>query len=320
MKRRELASAELDRVVALRRLGASWTKIERETGIPRRAAQRGYKEREKAQSFEGLADARKQVAAEEFRAHVDALSSIAEALADHLRVPQWPGERRGSEEVLESLWRTEFYAGFPHRRVDWREARRKDERVVRRNRLLFASLKEHTRDAVRWELLDAWKKSWDVCVATLDRVSKLGERVMSGHCRQESGFEARVEDDTAKKDATERMLQVITLAVWQYVSSGDKKEDGQVQFRAIRRDRGFSVTAGDEIPELSLRFSEQELADRVATVCNRTVSTVCVSQEASAVAAELKGMKTSAYELEDELDELAVRPLILRTKCDICPA
>ena len=69
MKRVVLSNSQLEQVLSLRQNGLSWVKIQRETGIPRRIARRDYEESQQRQ----LESARKDVAAQEYRLHLDLL-------------------------------------------------------------------------------------------------------------------------------------------------------------------------------------------------------------------------------------------------------
>lgn len=78
VKRIELSESQLESVIQLRqRRGYSWLRIERETHIPRRVAKREYLRWEQQQAREDLQTARREVAAEEFREHLDALLDLA---------------------------------------------------------------------------------------------------------------------------------------------------------------------------------------------------------------------------------------------------
>ena len=51
MKKRLLADDEFNQVLKLKQAGASWLKIQREAGIPRRIAQRAYEDWQRNQSW-----------------------------------------------------------------------------------------------------------------------------------------------------------------------------------------------------------------------------------------------------------------------------
>ena len=88
MKKRELSPIELKKVVELRRLGAMWTEIERETKVDRRASKRAYEEWEKDKKIKEQEAARFRVAAEAFHEHLDDLIRLAESLILTLEIPE----------------------------------------------------------------------------------------------------------------------------------------------------------------------------------------------------------------------------------------
>ena len=71
MKKREFTDEEWALILKLKQSGASWLKIQDETGIPRRTIKRAYEEWESTKSYDELKQARIHVAGEEFRDHID---------------------------------------------------------------------------------------------------------------------------------------------------------------------------------------------------------------------------------------------------------
>src|SRR5271157_1530345 len=87
MKKRLLADDEFNQVLKLKQAGASWLKIQREAGIPRRIAQRAYEDWQRNQSVIELKQSRQTVATEAFREHVASLINLGTFLAMNLEIP-----------------------------------------------------------------------------------------------------------------------------------------------------------------------------------------------------------------------------------------
>ena len=100
MRRRDLSHKELAKVITLRQESASWLKIQRETGIPRRIAQRAHEQYLRSQAREELKAARKEVAAEEFRTHLRLVTGFAESIVLTVCIPSSPNEMRHAKEAL----------------------------------------------------------------------------------------------------------------------------------------------------------------------------------------------------------------------------
>jgi hypothetical protein len=90
MRRRHVSPEELAMIIRLRHENASWLKIQRETGVPRRIGQRAYVQWGRSQASEELKEARKDVAAQAFREHMDSLVTLATSFVMNLEVPHLP--------------------------------------------------------------------------------------------------------------------------------------------------------------------------------------------------------------------------------------
>ena len=87
MHRKKLSDKELNKIIRLRQDRASWLRIQRETGIHRQTAKRAYDKWERSKSLEELKEARKDVAAQVFREHMESLVILATSLVSNLAVP-----------------------------------------------------------------------------------------------------------------------------------------------------------------------------------------------------------------------------------------
>ena len=105
MKKRLLADDEFNQVLKLKQAGASWLKIQREAGIPRRIAQRAYEDWQRNQTGIELKQSRQTVATEAFREHVTSLVGVGTYLAMNLDIPQTiTAESPNGEQIVDSLW------------------------------------------------------------------------------------------------------------------------------------------------------------------------------------------------------------------------
>ena len=163
MRRRDLSEEELAQVIKLRRAGSSWVKIQSKTGINRRTAKRAYDKWQRSQSMEELREARKDVAAEEFREHKNSLITLAGSLVVALSVPSRPDEMKtNAEQFFSELWEQDLlqrWVNLPSETREYylmsQEHKRDMQFNFRKNQLLFNSLQEHTRgEGIRWEALE----------------------------------------------------------------------------------------------------------------------------------------------------------------------
>jgi hypothetical protein len=70
---------------------------------------------------------------------------------------------------------------------------------------------------------------------------------------------------------------------------------------------------------IGFRFGEKDLAKEVVRVCGQTIQDLCKGDTVGQVAEDRARMALRIKELEEQLDPMILRLLILRTRCDLCP-
>ena len=209
MRRRYVSEEDLNQVVRLKTGGASWLRIEKETGLPRRTAKRAYEEWEQAKSAEELKSARMAIAEDEFRVHLNDLVSMAQVLVDSLHVPMPMGGIGDVEGVFDRLWRKSIR---DESRVPAGE--KNERRTVRQNRMLFDGLQEHARGVVRWEALEEWKQAYTRYREVCEKLSLEAAQIVRNVLAQRRELKELVEDTKAGNGVVEMMVTGIVEAVW----------------------------------------------------------------------------------------------------------
>ena len=288
-KRIQLTSAQLETVVQLRQVGTSWLGIQKKAGIPRRVAQREYLQWEQDQAREQLRDVRREVAASEFKLHLDVLAESAHQLRLMLWMRPGSTETRTADQVMDD--------GFGELR--WRppidlNPLQLEGFSARQRRWMYEALRTHTRESVPWTALSDWTKSWDQSVAGLGalrsalRHENLGEK----------------SSETAKPDLTP-IASLVWTRVWSQVSEGSLDPPAEDIFaRSLLHD------------QLADDASVADLASACCWEAHRLLS----RDEASHSLRALDRLRSATDRLEATLDELRLRPVLLRTRCDLCPA
>jgi len=192
MRRRDLSDEELNQIINLKKAGSSWVKIQRELGINRRTAKRAYDNWVRSQSMEELKEARKDVAAQAFREHMESVIRLAGA---NLRVPSSLADMdKDTEQFLSWLLDQDLLERLVSISVETKEAYAPvsgphvlDPQSYRREKeLLFESLKVHTRENARlWKDWDEWKEARNNCVKVLRKLRKETSEVVGNYLNQE---------------------------------------------------------------------------------------------------------------------------------------
>jgi hypothetical protein len=319
LKRKPLAPEELERVISLHESGQSWLMIQKLTTIPRRTAQREYRRWEASRSIERLETARKDIAAQEFRRHMDAMSEFAMFLTDHLSLPDSPEPIVDAETYLSRLWDRELPALAELYQVA-RQGPRAQERVRRRNRAILSSLETHTREVINWELLEQWKEAWDKSQALMARVIDSATETL-GRAQEVLPDMARgVSPGGAKGSAVEIISGYVVRAVWQVLLSGDRsRTENLFAVSTVDTDRSETpvISTGDRVV---LQYHDRvSTARKVRDGAQSAMESVLKQSIVAELGSQIMIMQRLVTELDGFLDPIVLRPVILRTRCVLCP-
>jgi hypothetical protein len=338
MRRRQLPAEELDKVVRLCQEGASWLKIQHETGINRRTAKRAYERWERSKSVEELKEARRDVAAAEFRIHMDSLTKLATFLVANLSVPSsLTNMEKNSEQFFSSLWDHDILERYTPSRAegdiyimgDKQAFHKGDLQSYRREKqLLFESLKVHTRGEVRWDdILDKrWKEARNNCARLTPRLKKEATEVVKNYFNQEQPkFLPDVKEASRENDPVKQMVEVLLRELWRAILL-DQLEEEDSWFKTLLRGKGIpqeivvKSRSGDESVLTFFGDSYKSMADRIAQICNLAANNLRKGDTVQKLYLEVGSMRKASEELREMLNPVKLRPMILRTRCDLCPA
>lgn len=324
MKKVTLSDGQMEQVVKLRGSGLNWSKVQEKTGIPRRIAKREYEESQKKISQKQLDLVRKEVVAQEYQAHLDLLAQFAISLVDVLGIPEAIADLRSADEVMTNLISKDNYKEHEFLGIRFGDHQR-ERRVVSMNTLLFKSLRAHTLGKVHWEMLDEWKAARDSCIDKLDVIRKELGTVLENILRQRPQLKKML-DATKRTDVLTHIVDDILANIWLSEVLGDvggvtasrgasllNKGTAWIDFhkKAPEHTR-LTFSSGD-------RKNNEDLAKGIAEVSNQAIYTIRTLEFISKVKSEVDRMQNTANELETTLNPLVLRPLILHSRCDICP-
>ena len=319
MKKRDLSPIELKKVVELRQLGAKWTEIEQETKVERRAAKRAYEEWEKDKEVKEQQAVRFRVAAEAFHEHLNDLIRLAESLTEALHVPEMLWRLNSADEALGQLW-----TGNTERQREPSPASSVErERVVWRSKMLLKSLQDHTRGKVRWEALEEWKQSRNNAVQYSKELRLKATEVTRNSLNNCLGLEKRIKTAIGDNDVIEKITDGVIENIWRGILAGKPDQMHVVKGISVFTEGQvwLQFYKGDSEPCLFL--NDVELAKEVLSICRQVVTNLREGTEcdlARKLTDDVSRMQASTKELEESLDELVLRPMILHTRCDLCPA
>ncbi|MBA7659633.1 hypothetical protein ES703_67618 [subsurface metagenome] len=315
MRRRDVSPEELARIIRLRQGDTSWLQIQRDTGVSRRIAKRAYEEWGRSQAREELKTARKEVAAEEFRIHLNLMTEFEEDIIRTVCIQSMADDKRKAKDVLDVVWqRDRLHEVDFIPAIDPTEKGRR--RVRHQNQMLFESLQAHTYGEVRWQALDEWEQAWDM---NREALIKLGEEANELPNILGPRLTDRIVEGSRTKDPLKLMIEGVLHVVWKDGILA-KPDQGFPVVEALQRGEFTDVTFGKRRLNLGLTFTKADLAEEVAKAGKRSAANLCKGETALAIAEQVNVMEERIKELEEMLDPLRLRPLILSTQCKLCPA
>jgi hypothetical protein len=322
MRTRSLTENELDQVIQLKQRGCSWLKIQNETRVPRRTAQRAYERWVKNRSMEELKSVRMSVATDEFQKHVNDLIRLAEAFVDYLHVPPSPNITvLDSRHTLDNLWLQDMHlVTISHYGSDTAETDRTKDRYAQQHRILFDCLKQHTKEKVNWQPLREWMKAWDGCRQKIDKLRASTREKLLATTGELTGLLEGIVSDSGEKDALDKLINGTLEAVWQCILAGKSyRVEDVVRIGSYSRGKYTVLIMGSGETQVRLSFSNKALAEDIHKKVLSVVLNLRETSIAILTAGDVKIMRDRIAELEKQLYPVVLRPIILNTQCDLCP-
>ncbi len=339
MRRRELSNEELDKVIGLRQLGTSWLKIQHETGIHRRSAKRAYDKWEHSKSMVELKEARRDVAAKALFDHLNSLTILVGALVTKLSTPFFLADmEKNAEQFVSWLFEQDLLQRHISPEAQVHVYRMGETQCFyvgdawsyhREKELLFESLKAHTCEEIRWKDVwdNRWKKARNHCAEIVPKLRKETSEVVNNLLNQEreTNFVQREKEERGADDTAKQMAEVVLGDIWRDIVQ-DKLEGEGPWFQTVPREgtaRVIYVKGRDETVLLfaySVATSDKSLAEKVTYICNLAANNLRRGEMAASLKYWVHEMEKAGDELREKLNPVKLRPMILRTRCDLCPA
>lgn len=320
MKRTDISAEQLDQIIRLRQAGTSWLKIEELTDpkVGRRVAQRTYEKWERARSTRELESARWEVGKAEFERHLDAQVWCAEGILDLLDVPELPDMTEDALTYFNNFMERDI-PGYLVSGVPGSKPKSDPARNHRRNELLHKSIMEHTQGTVRWEAIEEWKESYDDCKRLLPELKHQFDRILRDTLGDIPGLEERFILTRGLGNPMERLIEEMMKVLWKGILVGsiagatDLLGDKTIS----HQDREVTlVTIGEKnVLQIDEVLMERDFID----ICRDAIRKAWNTSVCREMVAGIGRMQEVRQELEAVLEPLMLRPLILKSKCFICP-
>lgn len=309
--RPRITDQQIREMVRLRRQGKSISAIARATGCNRQTVRVYLKERQ----ADVLADeARKQLLTNEQQKHLDDLTQFAAFLVSRLTVPDSPTEDRDVTKVLYPLLPEDLPQGLS------RKARREQRRTDRQNNMLLRSLREHTGEKGWWQAFEEWQRAWATCIEGLKEVREQAPEVVGDFLKKKENLKEEIERKTGKEDVLKRIVDgVLRAAWWVGTASNPKEEFKSRNFRVLPEGQRLRIMTGNHYLNLIFNETNTALAQKVTAVCNDALQALYPRYVVDEILGMIHRMDEKIEEIDDALDPFVLRPLLVRTRCELCP-
>lgn len=325
MKKRLLTDDELNNVIVLKQRKYSWLRIQNETRIPRQAAKRAYEIWVSSRAMEELKNARVNVATQEFQRHLDDICVIARALVENLPNSILLNEKRDSAMVVDEIWHRDFHDKGEELSAPEDMFRRKSEPqqryIVRENRLVFESLQAHLREKMGWRAFQEWKTQWNAGVrdqqAIKDAANKLLMNILNNREKEVKKINFRGYD---MRKLICQMTNGIGEAVWRGILAEKPEEAYTFVRNESKKDGTIHIFFGSKASIEDITLKDEAASELVKEICTQAVNIICKGKIPTQALEINRQLKSMVDELEVMLSQVMLRSLILRTRCDLCPA
>ena len=320
MRRRDTTPEELATIIRLRHQNASWLKIQRETGVPRRIAQRAYEQYERSQAGDELKVARQTVAAEELRNHLASLKKLALVLVRYFEVPRPSCEPQSYKQYLDSILRNDIVGeygayGLPS---DTKRNTYPAEVCYRQNQMLLRSLQDHTDQKLN---LTHWESAYNILqghqVKFLEELRQILSNILN------LDLKLKLAEATASKEEkiTGGILDGLIYLLWESILAGKvEPEELSPLIKVFSQGDGW---AGLQFGNLAPRvIVPSDIGTQARDACIWVIKNLLARREEiiDPLLEDVKTMKRVNDDLAKILNPLTLVPDILHSKCDLCPA
>ncbi|MBA7567353.1 hypothetical protein ES708_09064 [subsurface metagenome] len=311
--RPRITEQQISDMMRLRRQGESISAIARAIKCNRQTVRVYLKERQ----ADVLADeVRKQQLTDELQRHLNDVTEFAVSFKSCVTVPRSPTEDRDASAVFELLLGKDLPRG-----LDWesRQARREQRQRQRRNRMLLISLQEHTRGQGWWAAYEEWQEIWNICLSAIQELRGEADKVVENRINEKPSLKEEVERQSSKRgrdDTVRRIVSDMLLVVWGAATGSEPVE----KFEFIEEEGRIVACFADGTPfPLGHRLIEVSVSSDMADLYKLAFETLCQSFSDKHIPEMLQRMDEKIEVIDDALDPFVLRPLLVRTRCTLCP-
>ena len=325
-----LTEEQLYRVAELRALEHTWSFIGRELGVHRQILKREYLIWANAQVAQQLTAVRQDVAEEEFRRHLDLVCALAQELVDRLETLIVSPRGVEGEDLFSPAVNSTAPLRSPGTDLLPQEP---SQRFQRERRWVYDALQMHI-GASEWkdrlgDLQGQLRRCLTKRAALSRRVNQAAAELSRSAAQQAGGGEqpqgrvgrtlvGLVWDVVIEVTARYSVEEGMSDSKWQRVVDSAWRAANAIRVVPVANSSSWDILIDGRgvLPHLP---SEQGALE-ASRKCDSVVRALLLGDEAKHLTFSLRRLADQARPFVDQLDPIRLRPLLLRTRCYLCPA
>ena len=189
--------------------------------------------------------------------------------------------------------------------------------------MIFKALQEHTREKVRWEALEEWRQARNNAAEYSKKLRLEATEVIGNILNNQLDLKKKIKTAIGNNDITQKISDGVTETIWRGILTGKPEQMHVLKGSSVLTEGRVWLEFYEGDSDTRLDLNDSELAKEVLSVCRWAVNNLRKGEKSNLVrrlADEVRQMRDGTQELEESLEGLLLRPMILRTRCELCPA
>ena len=133
----------------------------------------------------------------------------------------------------------------------------------------------------------------------------------------------RMKAAAKEKNLMRCLVGMVLNQLWQAILENKPEDElNMIQIKEFRSETNpiIHIMLYDE---MVLEMNDKAVSEKVVEICNQTVKNLCIAKQAEIIQPlrRLVGcMRRAIDSLSEDLDPIVLKPIIIRTRCSLCPA
>ena len=194
--------------------------------------------------------------------------------------------------------------------------------ILRNNKLLLKALQDHTKEKIRWGVLNDWETAWADFIELFGGIRELTSSTIGEIAKARKVIFTRIEKEGGNQDAFKCIVDTIVEASrHDAIDDNFGPDERLVRIGVANNTSNHTVITRVGDKEI-FRFTDRVLAEEVLEIfnlANTSLRVLIIMTKKSAIREAISKMQLAIEELDNMLNPVALYPILLRTRCDYCP-